>query len=172
MTPAVRSMVAATYVHDTDVTRAFYELLGFAEHSAGRAASSAWLVMRHGELSVLLASTRPPLDIPQLPLLFYFYYEDLDAVVRGLHAADVPVTPTGHPPHALGGEVKVLDPDGNTVLLGQRERSASQSPAADDDASVRFSLLKEAATLVAAHGGTSTACQVHNLAAAARTRPT
>jgi hypothetical protein len=66
----------------------------------------------------------------------------------------------GHPPHALGGEAKLLDPDGNTVLLGQRERSASQPPAADDEASPRFSLLKEAAALVEAHGGTTVMCQV------------
>lgn len=160
MMPAVRSMFAATYVRDVDAARAFYELLGFHEHSAGRAENSAWAVMRHQELSVLLAYTRPPLDIPQLPLLFYFYYEDLDVVVSRLGAADVQMTRTGYPPHALGGEVKVLDPDGNTVLLGQRERSASQPPAADDDTSERFSLLKEAAAMVSARGGTSTTCQV------------
>jgi hypothetical protein len=66
----------------------------------------------------------------------------------------------GHPPHALGGEVKVLDPDGNTVLLGQRERSASQPPAADDGTAPRFSLLKEAAALVEARGGTTVMCQI------------
>jgi catechol 2,3-dioxygenase-like lactoylglutathione lyase family enzyme len=160
MMPVVRSMFAATYVRDIDAARVFYEALGFREHSAGRADTSAWAVMQHDELSVLLAYTRPPLDIPQLPLLFYFYYEDLDVVVGRLGAADVSVTRTGHPPHALGGEVKVLDPDGNTVLLGQRDRSASQAPAADDDTSERFSLLKEAAAMVSAGGGTSAACQV------------
>src|SRR6476646_5464018 len=69
----------------------------------------------------------------------------------------------GHPPQALGGEVKVLDPDGNTVLLGQRERSASQPPAADDEASPRFSLLKEAAALVEARGGTTAMCQISDI---------
>ena len=54
------------------------------------------------------SSTTPPLDIPQLPLLFYFFYADVDAVIRALGAAGVQVTRTGHPPHALGGEVKVL----------------------------------------------------------------
>jgi len=162
MMPVVRSMFAATYVRDIEAAGAFYELLGFRQHSAGRADTSAWAVMQCGELSVLLAYTRPPLDIPPLPLLFYFYYEDLDVVVGRLGAADVPVTPTGHPPHALGGEVKVLDPDGNTVLLGQRKRSASQAPAADDDTSVRFSLLKEAAAMVSARGGTSATCQVNS----------
>lgn len=163
MTLAVRSMFAATYVRDIDAARAFYEVLAFHEHSAGRADNSAWSVMQHGELSILLAFTRPPLDIPRLPLLFYFYYDDLDAVVRRLGEAGLAVVRTGHPPHALGGEVKVLDPDGNTVLLGQRERSATQAPPADDDTSVRFSLLKEAAAMVSACGGTSAVCQVRTV---------
>jgi catechol 2,3-dioxygenase-like lactoylglutathione lyase family enzyme len=153
-------MVAVTYVRDIDTSRAFYELLGFRGHSAGRAATSAWLAMHRDGHFVLLASTRPPLSIPRLPLVFYFFFTDLDAVVGVLETAPVEVARMGHPPHALGGEVKVTDPDGNTVLLGQRERSASQPPAADDATSPRFSLLKEAAALVEAQGGTTATCQV------------
>lgn len=107
---------------------------GSASSSSGRADTSAWLALHRDGHYVLLASTRPPLDIPRLPLLLYFYFDDLDAVVGALDAARVEVAHMGHPPPALGGEVKLLDPDGNTVLLGQRERSASQPPAADDEA--------------------------------------
>lgn len=160
MPPVVQSMYTATYVRDIDAARAFYELLGFQQRLDGRADSSAWSVMEHGELSVLLAYTRPRLAIPPLPLLFYFYFDDLEVVTKRLDAAGLPMTRTGYPPHALGGEVKVLDPDGNTVLLGQRERSASQAPS-DDDASERFSLLREAAAVVSEQGGTAAACQVH-----------
>ena len=156
-------MVAVTYVRDIGASRAFYELLGFGEHSSGRADTSAWLALHRDGHYVLLASTRPPLDIPRLPLLFYFWVDDLDAVLGALDAARVEVTHTGHPPHALGGEVKLLDPDGNTILLGQRERSASQPPADDDEASPRFSLLKEAAALVEARGGTTILCQVGDI---------
>ena len=81
---------------------------------------------------VLLAFTSPPLDIPPLPLLFYFFDDDLDSVVAVLRASGWRASHMGHPPHALGGEVKVLDPDGNTVLLGQPERSPSQPPSADE----------------------------------------
>jgi catechol 2,3-dioxygenase-like lactoylglutathione lyase family enzyme len=153
-------MVAVTYVRDIGASRAFYELLGFGEHSSGKADTSAWLALHRDGHYVLLASTRPPLDIPRLPLLFYFYFDDLEAVVGALEAGRVEVEHMGHPPHALGGEVKLLDPDGNTILLGQQERSASQPPADDDQASPRFSLLKEAAALVEARGGTTVMCQV------------
>ena len=111
-------MVAVTYVRDIDASRAFYELLGFHQHSSGRADTSAWLALHRDGHYVLLATTRPPLEIPRLPLLFYFFFDDLDAVAGVLGTARVEVTRMGHPPHALGGEAKVLDPDGNTVLLG------------------------------------------------------
>ncbi len=159
MIPRARSMIAATYVSDIDASRAFYRLLGFCEHSSGKAEASAWSVMQHEGVSVLLASTGPALDIPALPLLFYFFYDDVEAVVGVLEEAGVPVMRTGHPPHALGGEVKVLDPDGNTVLLGQRERSASRAPA-DDEGLLRFDILREAAALVSARGGAPQACQI------------
>jgi catechol 2,3-dioxygenase-like lactoylglutathione lyase family enzyme len=153
-------MVSVTYVRDIDASRAFYRVLGFREQSAGRAATSSWSSLEHNGHFVVLASSRPPLDVPRLPLLFYFYLYDLDATVAVIEGSGQTVLRVGHPPHALGGEVKILDPDGNTVLLGQRERGAAQAPASDDDASPRFSLLHEAAALVAAGGGTTANCQI------------
>ena len=151
-------MIAATYVHDIDASRAFYGLLGLVEHSSGTAGDSAWSVMAHEGVSVLLAATGAALDIPALPVLFYFFYDDVQAVVGVLEEAGVSVIRTGHPPHALGGEVKVLDPDGNTVLLGQRERPASGARA-EDEGLIRFSILAEAAALVTARGGAPHGCQ-------------
>jgi predicted enzyme related to lactoylglutathione lyase len=158
MIPVVESMVAVTYVRDIDASRSFYELFGFREQSSGKAATSAWSALHHNGQSVLLASTRPPLQLPRLPLLFYFFVDDADSVAEVLHAAGVEVTRLGHPPHALGGEAKVLDPDGNTVLFGQPVRSASQPPATGEEPSSRFSLLREAAALVEARGGTTATC--------------
>lgn len=122
MTPALLELVAATYVRDIDASRDFYGLLGFKEHSSGTAATSAWSALDHGGYLLLLASTTPPLDLPRLPLLFYFYFDDVDAVIGILRAGGFDVVRMGYPEHALGGEAKVLDPDGNTVLLGQRVR--------------------------------------------------
>jgi len=154
------SMIPSTYVRDIDASRAFYELLGFQERTSGRAESAAWSLLGHGHHLLLLAFTKPPLEVPRLPLLFYFYFDDLDAVVATLRDAGLEVQHLGHPPHAQGGEAKVLDPDGNTVLLGQRERSATQAPATEEEASSHFSLLREAAALVTASGGPAAACQV------------
>lgn len=161
MTSAVRDMYAATYVADMDASRRFYELLGFTERQSGRSPDSAWTVMQNGPASVLLAWTKPPLEIAQLPLLFYFYYEDVDSAIGSLRDEGVEVEHMGHPPHALGGEAKVADPDGNTVLIGQRIRTAAQREPAEDK-SPHFSLLKEAAAAVSARGGARTRCQVQD----------
>ncbi len=162
MARAVQAMYAATYVADIDASRRFYQLLGFAEHQSGRSAdgSGAWIVMRNGPYSLLLAWTKPPLDVPQLPLLFDFFYADVDAVIADLRDGDVEVKHVGHPPHALGGEARLADPDGNTVLIAQRERSAAQQP--DDDKSPHFSVLQEAAAAVSARGGARTRCQCYD----------
>lgn len=152
-------MVAVTYVRDIGTSRAFYELLGFREHSSGHAATSAWCSLHHGINQVLLASTTPSLGIPALPLLFYFFFDDVDAVADGLRSADVVPEHMGYPAHALGGEMRLTDPDGNTVLIGQRTRSVSQPPLSEKDATSRFSLLRAAAAVVAARGGSNRGCQ-------------
>jgi predicted enzyme related to lactoylglutathione lyase len=158
---AVLSMVAVTYVRDIDASRAFYELLGFREQRAGRAETSAWSSLEQGEHLLLLTSTRPPLEIPQLPLLFYFFFDDVEGVLAALTEAGIEVIRLGRAPHALGGEAKVTDPDGNTVLLGQREPSAVRVGGSAPDAVSRFSLLREAAAVVAARGTPGHSCQVH-----------
>jgi catechol 2,3-dioxygenase-like lactoylglutathione lyase family enzyme len=161
MTPGLQSMVAVTYVRDIERSRAFYELLGFRAERSGTGPASGWLVLQQNGHSVLLASTQPPLDIPPLPLLFYFFVDDLDALVSAIRARDLAADHLGYPPHALGGEVKLADPDGNTVLLGQAERLASQLPA-EEQSSPHFSLLKEAADLVRAGGTSTPGCQIRD----------
>jgi predicted enzyme related to lactoylglutathione lyase len=157
MSAAVESMIAVTYVRDIDAARAFYELLGFSADSTRQTESSAWMVLRQGDHTVLLTSTRPALEVPALPLLFYFFYPDLEPVLAGLEGAGVEVARLGHAPHAEGGEARIADPDGNTILLGQRQQPGTVG---DGTAVSRFSLLREAAAAVAAGGGPVAACQV------------
>lgn len=152
-------MDAATYVKDIEASRAFYELLGFYEVQSGRGPASAWSALRNGRDTVLLTSTHPPLPVPQFPLLFYFFFEDLDTLLSTLDDAGLKPVHLGHPPHAPGGEAKVTDPDGNTILLAQEERSPGQ-PVTEEDAQDWFSILKEAAALVQARGGTTAQCEI------------
>jgi catechol 2,3-dioxygenase-like lactoylglutathione lyase family enzyme len=153
-------MDAVAYVKDIEASRAFYELLGFDEVQSGRGPASAWSALRNGRDTVLLTSTQPPLPVPQFPLLFYFFFEDLDALLSMLDGAGLKPVHLGHPPHAPGGEAKVTDPDGNTILLAQEHRSPGQLPVPEENAQDWFSILKEAAALVQARGGTTARCEI------------
>jgi len=162
MRPVLRRMDAVTYVKDIEASRAFYELLGFAEVRSGRGPASAWSALRNGRDTVLLTWTRPLLPVPQFPLLFYFFFEDLDALLGTLEDAGLKPVRLGHPPHAPGGEAKVTDPDGNTILLAQEEHSPGQPPVPEENERDWFSILKEAAALVQAHGGTTASCEIRS----------
>jgi len=83
--------------------------------------------MRNGRDTVLLTWTRPPLPVPQFPLLFYFFFEDLDALLGTLEDAGLKPVRLGHPPDAPGGEVKATDPDGNTILLASHRATSEKS---------------------------------------------
>lgn len=159
----VTSFVAASYVRDLERSRAFYEALGFVENSVGRNEFSAWSAMNHNGHRLLLATSQPPMEIPALPLHCYFFVEDLAAASAALEAAGHPVEHMGYPPHAPGGEARTLDPDGNTILIGQPARSASQPEVPDDDPSQRFSLLREAAALAQHRAGANRTCEIHDL---------
>jgi catechol 2,3-dioxygenase-like lactoylglutathione lyase family enzyme len=160
MKPVLRRMDAATYVKDIEASRGFYELLGFNEIQSGQGPSSAWSALRNGRDTVLLTATWPPLPIPPFPLLFYFFFEDLGTLLGTLDDAGLKPVRLGHPPHAPGGEAKITDPDGNTILLGQEERSPGQPPASGENEQDWFSILKEAAALVQARGGTTARCEI------------
>ena len=156
----VQEMYAATFVADMNASCRFYELLGFTVLISGTSPGGAWTVMRNSHYSVLLAWVSPPLDLPKFPLLFDFFYDDVDAVIADLRDGGVEVEHGGHPEHALGGEARIVDPDGNTVLISQREPSPTQVPTPVE--SPHFSLLREAADAVSARGGSRTRCQAYD----------
>jgi hypothetical protein len=53
------------------------------------------------------------------PVLLYFRVTDADTLQRTLGAAGASVEHLGYPDHAPGGELRVLDPDGHGLMLGQ-----------------------------------------------------
>jgi catechol 2,3-dioxygenase-like lactoylglutathione lyase family enzyme len=168
--PRVTSVVATTYVRDLTASREFYGALGFVEQVAGANATAGWSYLRHADHFLLLATSEPPLAIPRLPLLFYFFVDDLTVAVRAVEAAGATVELVGHPPHAKGGEARTTDPDDNTVLLGQAERSSGQAPV-ESDPSRHFSLLREAAALAEHREGGNMSCDFRDLDDRRCTRP-
>jgi catechol 2,3-dioxygenase-like lactoylglutathione lyase family enzyme len=154
-----QTVIAAAYVHDLDASRRFYEVMGFSEVRSGASPKAAWSELASGGYKLLLVATSPPLAVPSFPLLFYFFYADLAAQTGALHAAGLHWQHLGHPAHAPGGEINLTDPDGNTVLAGQRHPApAAELPPGPPEE--RFSLLKEAAAAAAQRSSPGIRCQV------------
>ncbi|MET7966508.1 VOC family protein [Micromonospora sp. NPDC005305] len=157
MRNGVQAQVPVLYVADADAAQGFYELFGYTEQRTGGDGDSRWCHLQCGDLTLLLAAVKPRLVTVELPLLVYLYVDDLAATTDRLTAAGHTVEGVGHPAHAPGGECRTTDPDGNTVLYGQRRAVPAQ---ARGGAEARFSLIREAAEAVARRDGAPARCQI------------
>jgi catechol 2,3-dioxygenase-like lactoylglutathione lyase family enzyme len=109
--------------HAADVQRAvdFYNLLGMEmkhhlKNPQGRL-QWAWLENRGAQLMVSRASE--PVVAGQQAVLFYLYSPDLIALREHLLAKGVKVSEITYPEYMPKGEIRLTDPDGYVLLIGQ-----------------------------------------------------
>jgi len=129
----------APFVHVADVERslAFYEQLGLVRGDVmddeGRL---FWGSMRRGQAHIMFALAEPEVDPDLQGVLFYLYSDDLitlreHLIECGLRESDdrsapVEPEPSGvvfpitYPVYMPAGELRVHDPDGYCLLIGQR----------------------------------------------------
>jgi catechol 2,3-dioxygenase-like lactoylglutathione lyase family enzyme len=158
--PIVEASVPVLYVADIDRSQVFYTLLGWSVLRTGGDGTASWRYLGCGDLTILLAAVQPRLITVELPLLVYFYVDDLDRALQSLIAGGHPADRVGYPDHAPGGEARVRDPDGNVILLGQRTAVLAADRKAATGAEARFSLIRQAAEAVSQRGGAPERCQV------------
>ena len=113
------------YAHVEDVARsvAFYELLGLdvvGTHEVdGRL---AWAhVSDSGGARIMLALADGPIDAAQQAVLFYCWTKDVSALRDDLVRAGVDAGPIRRPFYMPAGELRLVDPDGYVVLVGQTD---------------------------------------------------
>jgi len=154
-------MVVITYVREIAVSRRFYQLIGFLDQSGELGAGSQCAALRYGDCGLLLAAisrgsgSRPGLSMCLL-------VDDVEAVLGKLLANgfDVPAPGQQHEP---GGQVSLVDPDGNTVLLSQRGKPDELPPAGSPPAWPDRSLFDQAAGVLAARSAVPVSCQVRDI---------
>jgi len=159
MNGGVAAVTPVAYVRDLASVKAFYELIGFTEDKQGSRDNAHWSYLRCGDVSLLLAWVEPPLITVELPMAFYLFVDDVDATAARLSAAGHATTHVGHPEHAPGGEVRTADPDGNTIVLGQRDPKVKPVRVTVAEP-VHFSFLKEAAQAAVALGEMPQYCKL------------
>lgn len=135
---AVKRLVTFAHVVDVESSLVFYSALGFEPENVLRDASGRafWALARSGEAEIMFALASGPIDAGQQAVLFYMYSQDVGALrghllAHGLHdggAFDGRPGPNGglrvvfgvtHPHYMQSGEIRVCDPDGYVVLVGQ-----------------------------------------------------
>ena len=161
MAPASPGMVVITYVREIAVSRRFYQLIGFLDQSGELGAGSQCAALRYGDCGLLLAAISRGSG-PRSGLSMCLLVDDVEAVLAKLLANGFHDAAAGRQ-HEPGGQVSIVDPDGNTVLLSQRGRPDQLPPAGLPRAAPDRSLFDQAAGVVAARFGVPASCQVRDI---------
>jgi catechol 2,3-dioxygenase-like lactoylglutathione lyase family enzyme len=120
MSETVTGLVPYAHVTDVDRSIAFYWLLGF-EVADTRPSDGhlGWAFLRCGDARLMLARATEPIAAGGQGILLYLYCKDVGALRRQLLAQGVDVGPITHPDYMPAGEIRVEDPDGYCLLIGQ-----------------------------------------------------
>jgi hypothetical protein len=111
--------------HSANVQRSvdFYKLLGM-EVRGGLKTSKGDLQWAHvgcEHADLMFARASEPVVPSQQAVLFYLYSPNLVALREHLISAGVMVSPITYPDYMPKGEIRVEDPDGYTLLIGQAD---------------------------------------------------
>lgn len=133
----VQSLVPMAHVADVERSIRFYTMLGFEVGDRkihnGR---TIWAWIASGPASLMLAAATEPVRPADQSILFYLHCPDVAAmrthlISRGvadggaIDGSPEPIVPAvfhvAHPAYMPEGEVRVHDPDGYCLLIGQRD---------------------------------------------------
>lgn len=117
----VRDLVPYAHVADVAASLDFYALLGFEPISTvgGRGQRQWWVYLQADRARLMLAAASEPIVPEAQAVLFYLYTDDLARLRAQLIAGDRDPAPIAHPAHMPAGELRLRDPDGYVLLIGQ-----------------------------------------------------
>jgi hypothetical protein len=109
------------HVADVQSTVDFYKLMGLEVRGSLRnsAGDLQWVYMACERAEVMFTRADGPVIASQQAVLFYLYSPDLIALREHLLASGVKVSTIKYPEYMPRGEIRVDDPDGYCLLIGQ-----------------------------------------------------
>jgi catechol 2,3-dioxygenase-like lactoylglutathione lyase family enzyme len=117
---AVVGLVPMAHVADLPRTIEFYARLGFSVEGEWKADGKlVWADLRSGDAALYVSQASDPVVAAQQAVLFYAYTDDVHTLRQRLTAAGVKVGEIERPPYMKAGEIRVEDPDGYVLLIGQ-----------------------------------------------------
>jgi catechol 2,3-dioxygenase-like lactoylglutathione lyase family enzyme len=123
MTANVTGLIPMAHAVDVQRSVDFYKQLGMEVRGSLRnpAGKLQWVHLSCGQADLMLTRASEPVIASQQAVLFYLYSPDLIALREHLLASGVRVSPITYPEYMPKGEIRVEDPDGYVLLIGQAE---------------------------------------------------
>lgn len=134
----VTGLIPMAHAESVERSIAFYERFGFAVENSipDHLGKLTWAAMKSALAQIMFARASGPVDPTQQAILFYLYTDDLRALRQHLLDCGVPnlggyhgcerkcdgrggLYDIAHPPYMPSGEMRVEDPDGYCLLVGQ-----------------------------------------------------
>lgn len=123
MKPTIWTLVPMAHVADVQRSIDFYELLGFKVASTFKndAGVLCWVDLRSTDARLMLTRADAPVIAAQQAVLFYLYADDLRGLREHLLGSGIAVSAITYPFYMEKGEIRVTDPDGYVLLVGQAD---------------------------------------------------
>jgi len=123
MKPTINNLVAMAHVADVQRSADFYSQMGFRIVSTFKNDKGilCWVDLRSGDAALMLAKADAPVIAGQQAVLFYLYTDDVIALRELLLGSGVAVSGISYPFYMEKGEIRVTDPDGYVLLIGQND---------------------------------------------------
>ena len=116
----VHDLVPFAHVADLQRSIDFYARLGFGvRNRLDVDEQPVWAWLESADARLMIAIAGAPIRAEEQAVLFYAYSADLPALRDELISASVEVGEITHPDHMQSGELRVHDPDGYVLLIGQ-----------------------------------------------------
>lgn len=121
MKACATGLTAMAQVADVQRGVDFYKLLGMEVRGSLRGASGVlqWVHLVCEQAEIMLTRAPGPVISEQQSVLFYLYSPDLVALREHLIANGIDVSSITYPEYMPKGEIRLEDPDGYVLLIGQ-----------------------------------------------------
>jgi len=121
--PEVIGLIPMAHTADVQRSADFYKHLGMEIHGSLKTPTGQlqWVHLSCDRADLMLARASEPVIASQQAVLFYLYSPDLITLRSHLLAKDVKVSPITYPAYMPKGEIRVDDPDGYCLLIGQAD---------------------------------------------------
>jgi catechol 2,3-dioxygenase-like lactoylglutathione lyase family enzyme len=120
---AVTGLVPMAHVADVQRSIHFYEELGLVAKSVLKKDDGTpfWAFMKSSNAEIMFSLASGSIAASEQAVLFYLYAKNLVGLREQLLANGIQVSPITHPFYMEKGEMRVEDPDGYVLLIGQSD---------------------------------------------------